>query len=106
MKVLREKNIIHRDLKPENMVLHVDTANAPSNALHIAPTLKIADFGLSKYLSEESGANPVLGTVEYMAPEMLRIKFGMSGNYTAKVDLWSIGVILFECLTGSVPFKV
>ncbi|KAH7680513.1 serine/threonine-protein kinase unc-51-like protein, partial [Aphelenchoides avenae] len=69
-------------------------------------TLKIADFGVSRYLSEEAAASTVAGTPVYMAPELLQAYLNRQhGQYTTSVDLWSIGVIIFECLTGERPFQ-
>ncbi|KAH7714355.1 Unc-51-like kinase 1-like protein, partial [Aphelenchoides avenae] len=105
MKALRQMNVIHRDLKPQNMLLHrrERTEGTPST---FDLTLKIADFGVSRYLSEDVAASTVAGTPVYMAPELLQAYLNRRhGQYTASVDLWSIGVILFECLTGEKPFQ-
>jgi serine/threonine protein kinase len=81
--------VIYRDLKPENCLL--DTEGH----------LLLTDFGLSKVALEEEDdrANSVLGTVEYMAPEVIR-----GGGYDFAVDWWSLGAIGFDLLTGSPPF--
>ena len=65
--------------------------------------LKLIDFGLSKHskkADKKVDLSTVCGTIDFMAPEVLEGK-----AYDASVDLWSIGVIAFTCLTGSVPFK-
>lgn len=106
MKALRQMNVIHRDLKPQNMLLHRRERSA-GIATTFDLTLKIADFGVSRYLSEEAAASTVAGTPVYMAPELLQAYLNRQhGQYTTSVDLWSIGVIIFECLTGERPFQV
>lgn len=87
---LHENGVTHRDLKPENILL----ATKDKYTL-----VKVADFGLSKCVSQNT--NPMLqtqcGTRNYLAPEVL------TGRYNNKVDIWSIGVILYNCLCGSQP---
>ncbi|KAJ3041909.1 Ribosomal protein S6 kinase beta-1 [Rhizophlyctis rosea] len=82
---LHELGIIYRDLKPENVLL--------SKSGHILLT----DFGLSKVALD---ARTVCGTTEYMAPEILDEKL----PYDRAVDYWSLGIMLFDMLTGSPPF--
>lgn len=86
---LHHLGIIYRDLKPENILL--------DSQGHI----KLTDFGLSKEsLEEEKLTFSFCGTVEYMAPEVVSRK----GHNTA-ADWWSYGVLMFEMLTGSLPFQ-
>ena len=82
--------VIYRDLKPENCLLDAEGH------------LLLTDFGLSKVAleNEEARANSVLGTVEYMAPEVIR-----GDGYDFAVDWWSLGAIGFDLLTGSAPFS-
>lgn len=86
---LHKLGIIYRDLKPENILLASDG--------HI----KLTDFGLSKEsIYDEKKAFSFCGTVEYMAPEVVNRR----GHGTA-ADWWSYGVLMFEMLTGSLPFQ-
>ncbi|KAK3116291.1 hypothetical protein LTR53_003481 [Teratosphaeriaceae sp. CCFEE 6253] len=80
--------VIYRDLKPENCLLDAEGH------------LLLTDFGLSKVaLEDDERANSVLGTIEYMAPEVIQ---GQGYDFT--VDWWSLGAIGFDLLTGSPPF--
>lgn len=85
---LQKLQILFRDLKPENMLLGQDGY------------VKIADFGMSKTLAAGEKTNTLVGTAEYLAPEMLTSKDG----YDDRATLWSLGILLFELLTGSPPF--
>ncbi|KAG9353932.1 hypothetical protein JZ751_012056 [Albula glossodonta] len=97
MRVLQAKGVIHRDLKPQNILLSHGGGrkSSPSNTC-----IKIADFGFARYLQSNMMAATLCGSPMYMAPEVI-----MSQNYDAKADLWSIGTIVFQCLTGKAPFQ-
>lgn len=90
MKVLHSNHIIHRDLKPENLLLSSCQTDA---------VLKISDFGLSRVKAPNEHVETVCGSPLYMAPEILHFQ-----QYDEKVDMWSIGIILFELLHGYPPF--
>ncbi|XP_023415037.1 serine/threonine-protein kinase Chk2 isoform X3 [Loxodonta africana] len=91
---LHENGIIHRDLKPENVLLSSQKEDC---------LIKITDFGQSKILGETSLMRTLCGTPTYLAPEVL-VSFGTAG-YNRAVDCWSLGVILFICLSGYPPFS-
>ncbi|KAM6052620.1 serine/threonine-protein kinase ULK1 isoform 5-T5 [Chlamydotis macqueenii] len=97
MKMLHSKGIIHRDLKPQNILLsYVGGRKSNPNNIRI----KIADFGFARYLQSNMMAATLCGSPMYMAPEVI-----MSQHYDAKADLWSIGTIIYQCLTGKAPFQ-
>ena len=79
--------IIHRDIKPENVLLTEKI------------TAKLTDFGWSNYIQEDEKRTTVCGTPIYLAPEIIKEK-----GHDEKVDIWCIGVLLFELSTGTVPF--
>ena len=79
--------IIHRDIKPENVLL-ADNFIA-----------KLTDFGWSNYIEEDEKRTTVCGTPIYLAPEIIKEQ-----GHDERVDIWCIGVLLFELTTGTVPF--
>ena len=83
------QNIAHRDLKPENVLIDIKNRGI----------IKLIDFGTSHhYDSKDNIMHQLYGTPYYIAPEVL------SGNYTEKCDIWSIGVIVYIMLCGRPPF--
>ncbi|XP_008459815.2 serine/threonine-protein kinase ATG1a isoform X4 [Cucumis melo] len=90
LKVLQEKHLIHRDLKPQNLLL---------SSKEGIPLLKIGDFGFARSLANQALADTLCGSPLYMAPEIMN-----NQKYDAKADLWSVGAILFQLLTGKLPF--
>lgn len=85
---MHERQIVYRDLKPENMIVDQDGY------------LNVIDFGTAKKLPKNRlRTNTIIGTPHYMAPEILKGK-----GYSLAVDVWSIGIILFELMCGLVPF--
>ena len=84
-----DKGIIHRDVKPQNIMLLQDG------------TIKVTDFGIARFSQSETQTmtDKALGSVHYIAPEQAR------GDFTSdKVDIYSVGVMLYEMLTGELPF--
>lgn len=88
--------IIHRDLKPANLFL--------SERADGSPCIKVLDFGISKIESGTDGGmthtQAVMGSPRYMSPEQLRA----SRDVDARTDIWAIGIVLYELLTGRAPF--
>ena len=80
--------IIHRDIKPENVLLNEGMV------------AKLTDFGWSNYIQEEKERKTVCGTPIYLAPEIIKEQ-----GHDERVDIWCIGVLLFELTTGKVPFQ-
>ncbi|XP_074651945.1 serine/threonine-protein kinase ULK3-like isoform X2 [Tubulanus polymorphus] len=89
MQFLRSENISHMDLKPQNILL-LSTDQ---------PVLKLADFGFAQYLCDDMETHTLRGSPLYMAPEII-----VKRQYNPKADLWSIGVLMYECLFGRAPF--
>jgi len=97
IRACHEHNVVHRDLKPQNILLsHPDKSNERVQDI----ILKIADFGFARFLSDGVMAGTLCGSPMYMAPEVIR-----SLQYDGKADLWSIGTIMYQCLTGKAPFQ-
>jgi len=85
-------NICHRDIKPENfLVCFENNSNIPK--------IKLIDFGLSCFIPEDNFMTEIVGSPLYQAPEMLE-----AGKYSKMADLWSVGMILYNMLTGCDPF--
>ncbi|HVU04275.1 MAG TPA: protein kinase [Polyangiaceae bacterium] len=95
-----EQGIVHRDLKPENVFLVRDDEDQTELA-------KVVDFGIAKFTdptgasSSSTRTGAVLGTPQYMSPEQAR---GLR-TVDHRTDLWSLGVIVYRCLSGAMPFK-
>lgn len=89
LKYLYKNNIIHRDLKTKNLLIS-DCGD-----------IKIADFGFAKQWINQDLKNTYCGSPLYMAPEILYYQ-----NYDINSDLWSIGIIIYEMITGNPPFHV
>lgn len=84
---LHKKHIIHRDIKPENILLGLDG------------NIKIADFGWSVH-APSSRRLTMCGTLDYLPPEMVEAR-----DHDYKVDIWALGILMFEFLVGNPPFE-
>jgi WD40 repeat protein len=82
---LHERGIIHRDLKPDNILLQRDTP-------------RLADFGIARLLKTDSYSANISGTLAYMAPETF------DGKRNERADIWAVGVIFYQMLTGRLPY--
>jgi serine/threonine protein kinase len=103
---LHQSGIVHRDLKPGNIFDDrgpggLSRTLEASGTVHDPGTIKVGDYGLAKFItaSKRSAQTQSVGTLHYMAPEV------GSGRYGREVDVYAVGVILYEMLTGQVPFN-
>ena len=86
---LHNQGVVYRDFKPENILIDRDGY------------IRLTDFGLSKIgMNEDGRTKTFCGTLEYMAPEMIK-----NDNYNNSVDWFAFGLVLFEMLTGKSPFR-
>ncbi|KAJ9097700.1 hypothetical protein QFC21_004737 [Naganishia friedmannii] len=87
------RGVAHRDLKPENILLTSD----------VPPVVKIADYGLAKMVEEGTALRTMVGTPQYLAPEIVMQTRAQPG-YENVVDSWSVGVIVYSMMTNTMPF--
>jgi eukaryotic-like serine/threonine-protein kinase len=100
-----QKGIIHRDLKPSNMLV-----SRPNDASE--PVLKVIDFGIAKAMDQQltdksisTLFTQILGTPLYMSPEQAAMNNGAARDVDTRSDIYSLGVVLYELLTGYAPFN-
>ncbi|XP_030034753.2 inhibitor of nuclear factor kappa-B kinase subunit alpha [Manduca sexta] len=99
MQFLHQRKIAHRDLKPENIVIHIES---PGNSALQTPdkvTYKLIDLGYAKEIDFNSVCASFVGTLQYLAPELIYSK-----TYSNSVDYWSFGLLAFEIICGVRPF--
>ena len=100
-----EIKIVHRDIKPENFLIYNDCAQKDKNNTDNKKIvlnknkIKLIDFGFATYCKEGETMTEQLGTPQYAAPEIFEQK-----PYTSKVDLWSVGIVLYNMINGTQPF--
>jgi serine/threonine-protein kinase len=103
-----EQGVIHRDIKPENVLVDLSdrapskrAASAERPAEAEAGRVKITDFGIAKLLDAQgvTSTGQVLGSPAHMAPEQIE-----GGDVTARADVFGLGVLLYECMVGRLPF--
>ena len=104
---MNKNNIIHRDMKMENILLHYDNED-DKKKINILKA-KIIDFGFARYLGESNLAKSVVGSPLNMAPDVLHAltdeNWRINLEYNEKVDIWAIGVIIFNIIVGKPPFN-
>ena len=91
------KGLVHRDVKPGNLLIERGSDEADPDHVYLA------DFGITKHAMSRSGLTSTgqfLGTIDYVAPEQIR-----GTSVTGQADQYSLGCVLYECLTGRVPFE-
>lgn len=101
MNVLKSKGIIHRDLKPSNIIFCYKDDEARNVQSLNGAIFKISGFNHAKFFKKADSLPDFSGTPIYMAPE-----FHTSSTYGFECDIWSIGVMLYECFTLEFPFSI
>jgi tRNA A-37 threonylcarbamoyl transferase component Bud32 len=113
-----QRGILHRDLKPSNILLQIADGRTDFQPVQVSRTdwksvlqsaiPMVTDFGLAKRVQEQGSLSPsgaIVGTPSYMAPEQASPKHGARGGVTMRSDVYSLGAVLYELLTGRPPFQ-
>ena len=97
---LHENAVVHRDLSANNIFLSLDMERGGAGQI----AAKIGDFGLSRRTAEQTSMTALIGTIQYMAPEMLTSAAHGTVQYSAAVDVFSFGIILWQLVTCAQPY--
>jgi serine/threonine-protein kinase len=96
-----ERGVVHRDVKPENVLFGLPWADGQESSEPAIAAIKLTDFGIAKLLDQQgvTATGQVLGSPAYMAPEQLECT-----TIDVRADIYSLGVLLYECMVGRLPF--
>lgn len=94
LEYIHARGVVHRDLKPANIMLMVNAQGQPERAI-------LMDFGIAKSATTSITGTETMGTIDYMAPEQIQA----AGTVDARADIYALGVMLYEMVTGRRPFQ-
>ena len=98
LKHLHDRRIAHCDIKPDNIMFETDEDGTDG-------ILVLVDLGFATVCESGHYIDQMKGTIEYMAPEILSPRSGQARAYDTKVDIWSVGCVLYMLLSGELPFR-
>jgi protein-serine/threonine kinase len=96
---LHSENIFHGDIKPENIMLTPITNNSINESNYIKYSVKLIDFGFAQFFYQGQRFSKVSGSPLYLSPEMMDYK-----SFDYRADIWALGIIYYEIISGDVPF--